>query len=149
MVRQADIVTAINTLLVKAYPGFTVYTQSCPKDFKRPSFLIEIIKSSQVDLCRTSIEKTVYFKITCFAQVDQYYRSDPEELAGIQQRVLELFGQGYVTVGERALKVKECTGTMETDRSYIELQLEFVDNRTDEEDQTPIASSVTTKIQEV
>ncbi|BCK00865.1 phage tail terminator family protein [Anaerocolumna chitinilytica] len=149
MVRQADIVTAINTLLIKAYPAFAVYLQPCPKDFLRPSFLIELIKSSQVDLCRTSIEKTVNYKITCYTGIDQYNRSDPEELAIIQQQVLEIFGQGYVTVGERALKVKECTGTMETDKSFIELQLEYVDNRTDEVEQIPMAASVTTKIQEV
>lgn len=149
MVKQDDILTAINCLLVKTYPSFTVYIQSCPKDFLRPSFLLEIIKSSQVDLCRTSIEKTVYFKITCFTGADQYYRSNPEELASMQECILQFFSQGYITVGERAIKVKEYTGTMEADKSFIELQLEYVDNRTDEEDQTPIAASVTTKIQEV
>lgn len=150
MVKQTDILIAINRLLVAAYPDFTVYTkQENPKDFICPSFLLEIIRMSQIDVCRSSVEKTVYFTITCFTRVDEHYRSDPEELANLQDNILQLFRLGYVSVGDRAIKVKGSSGGMDTDRSYIDLQFEFIDNRTDEVDQTPLMASVTTKIQEV
>lgn len=144
MVRQTDILTAINKILVAAYPTYTVYVNNCHKDFVRPSFLLEIIKISQVDICRTSIEKTVYFTITCFTKVDKYYNSDQEELADLQDNIINQFNTGYVVVGDRAIKVKASTGGMDTDRSYIDLQFEFVDNRNDEDDTTPLIESVTT-----
>jgi hypothetical protein len=148
MVKQSAILTAINRLIVEAFPYNTVYIQGCPKDFNRPSFMLEYIRLSQRDATRKAIEKTVYFTITCFTPVDKYYRSDMDELANLQEETLQLFSSGYITVGDRALKVQGSTGGMDTDRAYIDLQFEFFDNRTDAEDQTPLMSSVTTRIQE-
>ncbi len=149
MVKQTDIFTAINELLVVAHPDYTVYIQACPEKFTRPSFLLEMIKISRTDICRMSIEKTAYFTITCFTSIDEYYRSDPEELVNLQEDILQIFNRGYVTIGDRAIKVKSSGGGADTDRTYIDLQFEYVDNRTDEEDQTPLIATVTTKIKEV
>ena len=149
MVKQKDITTAINQMLVKLYPNYTVYIQRCSKDFNPNSFKIEFIHISEVDVCRATVKKTVYYTITCFASKDDYYRVNPEELTDIQEAILEELRKGYITVGKRALKVKASTGGIENDRAYIDLQLEFCDNRTDEEEQAPIASSVQIRIQEV
>ena len=150
MVKQTDIFLSINKLLVEAFPNFVVYVQDCPKDFKRPSFLIEFVRLSQIDVCRQSVEKTIYLTITCFNEKDKYGRSDMEKLADIQDTVLQLFLKGYVMVEDRAIKVKSSAGGMDTDMAaYIYLQFEYFDNRTDEEDQTPLAASVNTRIKEV
>lgn len=149
MIKQTDILTAINRLLIEVYPEYMVYIQACPKDFERPSFLLEIIRISQTDICRSSVEKTVYFTVTFFAETDKYYRSDPEELADIQDTILQHFNIGYVMVGDRAIKVKGSSGGIDADRAYIDLQFEFIDNRYDNVEQEPVATSVTTRIQEV
>jgi hypothetical protein len=149
MVKQKDILQAINRMLIAVYPDYTIYIQDCPKDFDRPSFMIEFVRTNQIDVSRTTIEKTVYYTITCFTIIDEYYRSDPEELADLQETILQKLLIGYLLVGDRALKVKASTGGLDPDRAYIDLQLEYYDNRTDEADQTPLATSVTTKIQEV
>jgi hypothetical protein len=149
MVKQKDIFKAINLLLIDLYPEYTVHIQSCPKDFVPSSFKIEFVHVSEVDKCRTTVEKTVYYTITCFASKDEYYRTNPEELTDIQETILIKLQKGYLTVGDRAIKVKASTGGIDKDRAYIDLQLEFCDNRTDEEDQTPLATSVNTRIQEV
>ncbi len=135
-------------MLADVYKEYTVYVQECPKDFNRPSFLLEFVKLSQRDANRITVEKTVYFTITCFTEIDKHYRSDREKLASLQENVLQLFAKGYVAVGDRAVKVQGSNGGMETDRAYIDLQFEYFDNRTDEEDDTPLIASVTTKIKE-
>lgn len=147
MVRINDIFIAINKKIVEAYPSYTVYTKYNPKDFKRPSFLLELIRNSQIDICRTSVEKTVYFTITCFTEVDKYNHADPEELAELQEGVIQLFNEGYIVVGDRAIKVKSSAGGIDDDQVYVDLQFEFVDNRSDETDEKPIMAEINTRME--
>ena len=148
MIKQSDILTAINLILVKAFPDYTVYVQDCSKDFKRPSFLLEYVKLSLRDVDKLTIVKTVSFKITCFVPVDKYFRSDMDQLANLQDSVLQLFSSGYVKVGDRALRIQGTTGGMGKDLAYIDIQIEFSDNRTDTEEQLPLMESVHTNIKE-
>lgn len=149
MIKQNDIITAINIVLVASYPDYKVYVQRCPKDFKRPSFLLENVRTSRRDINRTTVEKTVYFKITCFINVDEYYRSDTDALSEIQEAVMQLFSVGHVIVGDRAIKVQSSTGGNEYDRAYVDLQFEYFDNRTDAADTMPLVASVKTNLEEV
>jgi len=147
MVKIKDIFIAINKRLVEAYPSYTVYAKYNPKDFKRPSFLLEFIRNSQIDICRTSVEKTVYFTITCFTKVDKYNYADPEELAELQEGVMQLFNEGYVTVGDRAIKVKSSAGCMDDDCAYVDLQFEFTDNRANKTEGTPIMAEINSRME--
>jgi hypothetical protein len=149
MVKRIEILTAINRLLKEKYPSFTVYIQACPIGFVRPSFLLEFVKHSQRDVSRLSIEKTVYFTITYYPTVDEYSQSEPEEMVCMQESILEIFAQGYVPVGDRAIKVQSSTGGMKEHEAYIDLQFEYFDNRTDVCEHEPLITSVTTRIQEV
>lgn len=148
MVKINDIFDSINKLIISPFPTDTVYIQRCPKDFDKPSFLLEYIKTSKRDINRSTIEKTAYFTITRFVENDEYYRSNPLLLAEHQETIVDLFNIGYITVGDRAIKVKSSSGGIDTDRAYIDLQFEYFDNRTDVEDTTPLMTSVTTNLQE-
>ena len=146
MVNQKELFRSINRILVDPFPDYTVYINACPKEFDRPSFLLELVRISQRDANRKTVEKTAYFTITCFYTVDNRYQSDIENLIDLQENVLQLFAKGYVTVGDRAIKVTGSTGGLDIDRAYIDLQFEYFDDRTDEEDKTPLITSVSTKI---
>lgn len=148
MVKINDIFDSVNKLIISPFYDYTVYIQRCPKDFNRRSFLLEYVRTSKTDINRTTVEKTVYFTVTCFVENDKYYRSNPMQLAELQESVLELFSTGYITVGDRAIKVKSSTGGIDLDRAYIDLQFEYFDNRTDTVDTTPLITSVTTNLQE-
>lgn len=148
MVKIADIITEINRLIADSFPVYAVYIQRCPKDFIRPSFFLEYIKTSKRDVNRTVVEKTVYITITCFEKIDKYYRSNPCKLTELQEKALELFNSGFISVGDRAIKVQSSTGGLDLDCAYIDLQFEYFDNRTDAEDTTPLMKSVTTNLQE-
>lgn len=149
MVKINDIFDSINRLIIAPFPTDTIYIQRCPKDFDRPSFLLEYIKTTKTDINRTTVEKIAYFTITRFVEKDDYYRSNPFLLAEQQETIVDLFNIGYVTVGDRAIKVKSSTGGIDADRAYIDLQFEYFDNRTDAEDTTPLITSVTTNLEEV
>jgi hypothetical protein len=148
VVKINDIFDSINKLIISPFPTDTVYIQRCPKDFDKPSFLLEYIKTSKRDINRSTIEKTAYFTITRFVEKDEYYRSNPLLLAEQQETIVDLFNIGYITVGDRAIKVKSSAGGIDTDRAYIDLQFEYFDNRTDAVDATPLMTSVTTNLQE-
>ncbi len=149
MVKQKDILTAINQILVNLYPEYAVYIQKCKKDFEPKSFKLEFVRMSKIDNSYKTVQKTVYYTITCFASKDDYYLTNPEELIDVQETILQELQIGFITVGKRAIKVSGSSGGIDIDRAYIDLQLEFIDNRTDKEDDIPLAESVITRIQEV
>ncbi len=99
-------------------------------------------------MSRTTVERTAYFTITCFSPADSYYRFNPEELADMQDGIFQIFSRGYLEVGDRFMKALSSVGGMESDRAYIDLQIEYFDNRTEEEAQEPLIASVKTRIQE-
>lgn len=147
MIKPVDIMTAINKKIVETFP-YAVYIQRCPKDFVRPSFWIEYVTTSRRDVNRSTVAKTVFFTITCFAPLDKHNRVNPEELMKFQEDVIQLFADGFLTVGDRAIKVQSSTGGIDDDRAYIDLQFEFFDNRSDAVDDTPLIRSVEIKLEE-
>lgn len=148
MVTQKDILLGLNLKLAIAFPQHTIYVQECPKDFKRPSFLLEYVSTSRKDATRNTIAKTAYFTLACFTPVDKYSRSDMDELSGLQEDTMQLFSDGYVMVGDRAVKVQSSTGGMDLDRAFIDLQFEYFDARTEAADTNPLIASVQTNLQE-
>lgn len=148
MITSTDIMTGIAMVLANAVPENRVYLQKCPEGFERPSFLIEYVKTVCRDVNRKTVGKTISFKLTCFAPEDE---SDQENsrLTEMQEKAIQAFADGYIPVIDRAVKVQNCTGSLDVDKAYIDLQFDFFDDRNDEVDNTPLITSVTTKIEEV
>lgn len=148
MIKTDDIMTVINELIIELYPASTIYVQTCPKDFVRPSFWLEHIRTASTDVNKITVDKTVYFSITGFTSIDKHFRSKPADLLDVHDNILKLFAKGYIIVGDRAIKVRASTGGTDIDRAYIDIQFEFFDNRTDEVNDDPLITLVTTKILE-
>lgn len=142
MITTNQIMDAINRLLVEKYSERTVYVNRCPKDFDRPSFLIESVKAGGDSANRKTVKNNAYLTITCFESVDDYGNSDDGALTEVQDDVLQLFRPGFLKVGDRALTVIASTGGADFDRSYVDLQLEYYDDRSDELDNTPLIVDV-------
>lgn len=139
MITPEEIEIEINRLLVFKFPDVqTIYRNRYPHEFDRPSFLIETTKFSIDAANRKTVRCVDYLTITCFVEVDEFGNAADGVLIAIQSEVMNLFRPGFVRVGNRALKVKPSSGGADFDRSYIDLQLEFFDDRTDEQDATPL-----------
>ncbi len=142
MITSNQIVDEINRLLVLKYPVPTVYVNRCPKDFDRPSFLIETVKEGDTSASRKMVKCEAYFTITCFVKVDKFGNGDDGALTEIQTGVMLIFRAGYIRVGDRAINVKASSGGVDFDRSYVDLQFEYFDNRSDDVDNTPLIGDV-------
>ena len=57
---------------------------------------------------------------------------------------MNLFRTEYIKIGDRALPVLSSTGGADFDRSYVDLQLEYYDDRSDEADTAPFMGCITT-----
>lgn len=134
MIATEDIATQINSLLVGKFPERTVYRNRYPRSFDRPSFLIETVKDATDAANRKTVRCVAFFTITCFVEVDEFENSVDGELIAVQDAVMQIFRPGFIRVGDRALKVKASTGGADFDRSYVDLQLEYFDDRSDEQD---------------
>lgn len=148
MITTNQIIEAINRLLIQKYPEQTVYVNRCPKKFDRPSFLIEAVKVGGDSANRKTVKQNVYFTITCFEPVDDYENSDDGVLLDVQDNVMNLFCVGYVKIGDRALPVLSSTGGADFDRSYVDLQLEYYDDRSDESDTAPLMGDIEFNLKE-
>jgi len=138
MIATGDIRDVVNKLLVDELHAQTVYINRCPKNFKRPSYWLETIRREILDVNYCTIKVVQYFSITCFISQDGYGNSDSQELTDRQDAVAELFQSGFVQVGNRSIRVKATTAGYENDRSYVDLQFEYFDDRPAEADTLPL-----------
>ncbi|MFZ7103355.1 MAG: phage tail terminator family protein [Peptococcaceae bacterium] len=119
----------MNRLLVEKYPDYPVYVELCPEDFEGPGFLLELVTTSQNPVNCKTFQETEYFTITCFAETIN--------LLAIQQGVLEIFGNGYILVDDRAIEVKAGSGGRDFDQAYIDLQVEYYEERSNAPHEIP------------
>lgn len=138
MITTGEIRDAINRLLVNQLHAKTVYINRCPKNFKRPSYWLETVRRETADVNYSTVKVTLYFSMTCFISLDAYGNSDSKELTDMQDAVVNLFQCGYLRVSDRALKVLANTAGYQNDRSFVDLQFEFFDDRVIEQDDSPL-----------
>jgi len=148
MVTAENILEAINELIAAEYPENAVYVNLCSKDFSRPSFSIELGGEEREPVNRSTVEVKSYFTITCFGEVDERYNSDTEQLRAMQNTIMGLFKAGYISVGDRNLKVRDCTGGMDFDRCWVDLNFSYYDDRLDAADSAPLIKTVSIGIKE-
>lgn len=109
--KPSDIQAALVERLKEAFPGEAVYTDLTPRDFERPSNLVELA-GMELDALGTGLSAVQLrwrWRLTTFCQVDQVHDSHLPELDLRAMLVMSLFGAGYVRVKDRALKVTACT----------------------------------------
>lgn len=102
-----DISQAIQTRLEEVFPGETVYTDLAPRDFKRPSNLIELEKLSLDPLSHglSAVDLLYQYKITTFSTVDEVHASHLPVLNLRAMLAAGAFAAGFLRVKDRALKI--------------------------------------------
>jgi hypothetical protein len=141
MLTMDDITKAINGLIAERYPDDLVYVNLLPKDFARPSTLIEFESVERKPASRWTVEVKASFLVTCFVGTDEHYQSDTEALSDRQSRIMSQFACGYLSVGDRRLEVQSAYGGMDFTESTVSLKLEYFDD-TDDGMKLPLMESV-------
>ncbi|MCI1958187.1 MAG: hypothetical protein LKJ25_01010 [Clostridia bacterium] len=129
MIKTRDIFDAINREIVKVFPDYTVYIDTQPKDFKRPSFLLSYLTTTCQPKGINTVEKSEYFLITVFINADELLNSDTTNLLDIQNDVLDIFSVGVIQVQDRFIAVSASASGRDEDVIYIDLQFTFFDER--------------------
>ena len=102
---------ALAARVEEAFPGEAVYQDITPRDFARPSSLVvlEKVELDPASFGLAAVELRYQWKLTTFTKVDELHYSHLPELTARAMVLLALFGQGYVKVEDRALKVRSAT----------------------------------------
>ena len=146
MISAADILGSINTKLVEHWPSRTVYRQAAPKNFTRPSFLLEAVKETRSRANEGLYRISSFFTVTVFEAVDDYLRSEAAELLQTQIDVMELLSSGKLEVEGRCIDISASFGGNNEGEAYVDLQCDYYDARTRTESELPIMGSVHTTI---
>ena len=107
MITPADFMAAIKKSLEEQFQGESVYENKTPKNFERPSNLVELMGIRLGELKPGAVTLLFTYKITDFVKTDGYYNSD---MALLDFRTMIIvgwiFGAGYLKVGDRAPHVE-------------------------------------------
>lgn len=135
------IAASLRNALEQRFPGEPVYIDELPQDFQRPSFTLECQKTELTDACAGLVQRTATLLITCFVAVDAYGDSSREALNARQDAVMDIAGQGFLQVGDRAIRVQTGRGRGSPDCAEVQAVFSWFDGRPGYEDpetaQTP------------
>lgn len=114
----ADVTEAVVERLKEAFPGETVYTDLVPRDFERPSSMVELagVSLDPLSFGLSGVDLLYKVKITTFSTVDEVHASHLPVLDLRAMLVLGAFAAGYIQVKDRAPKVR----SMEADTSFFD-----------------------------
>lgn len=114
----ADITGAVVERLKEAFPGEKVYTDLAPRDFERPSNMVELVKLGFDPLSHgmSGVDLLYKIKITTFSTVDEVHASHLPVLDLRSLLVMGAFAAGYIRVKDRAPKVQ----SIEADTSFFD-----------------------------
>lgn len=146
MIKMNDIVDAVNLLFLEKFPTAKAYVNRCPKDFKRPSYFLQLTGVSRDDVSRKTVAVAVDLMITYFVPTDSRYIVDSEALREAQDGMLEVFAPGFIRVNDRALKLQAAEGETSLSDTTITVRVDYYDERGVTTIVLPTASAVKTTI---
>lgn len=128
MTAQA-LMDAVKASVQGHWPGEEVYTNYLPKDFKRPSFSLELQKEETADVNIALVRRTVTLLLTGYVETDDYGNSARAALNQRMEDACGLFAQGYFPVEDRAIQVQTNRGTGAPDFIEVTLIFSWMDGR--------------------
>ena len=128
MTTQA-LMDAVKARVQEHWPGEEVYTNYLPKDFKRPSFALELQKEETADVNIALVRRTVTLLLTGYVETDDYGDSAREVLNQRMEDACGLFAQGYFPVEDRAIQVQTNRGTGAPNFIEVTLIFSWLDGR--------------------
>ena len=129
-----NLMKAVAARVKGCWPGEEVYTNYLPKDFKRPSFALELQKDEWTDVNIALVHRTVTLLLTGFVATDAYGDSDRDALNQRMETACGLFACGALPVEDRAIRVQAVRGTGAPDFFEVTLIFSWIDGRTDTAD---------------
>lgn len=127
--KPGEILNALNVLLVQEWPERMCYINFLPKNFMRPSFLIEQVRETRTDSARHTQEIRMELTVTCFCGVDTYRYADQMELLNTQAKTLDLLSVGKLHAGGRAVTITASAGGSNLGEAYVDVTVSYCEDR--------------------
>lgn len=109
MITPSDIQAAIIGRLKDTFPGEAIYEDLTPRNFARPSNMVQLDSISPEQCGRNIVKLLFKFRITTFTEVDEIHNSHLAVLDFRAMMIVTAFsGDGYLKVSDRAPTVVGC-----------------------------------------
>lgn len=129
MLRNAEILDALEAIMREAFPGCTIYRNLVRRNFQRPSLLVETGRQTMEDATRHTVDRTAQAKVTFFETVDDYHDTQVEVLEARLSAGMLLLSQGALPVEDRYLDVSGVAGEAYNDYAELTFTLSWQDDR--------------------
>lgn len=107
MITPIDIFERVKELVAEEFPGEKIYEDLVPEGFERPSTMIALAGvTADVAAGCNAVEILTTLQLVTHVETDKYHHSHLAALHLRQMRLLKLLLPGYITVGDRAPKVR-------------------------------------------
>lgn len=131
MLTPTDITAAVVAAVGQGFPDEKVYENLAPRNFARPSNLVELTGMTLGEVSTGGVELLYTYRITDFVEVDERHNSHLPLLDLRTMLLVGLFAKGYLKAGDRALKVRRCTTAHELDFTETTVVFSLAYSRTD------------------
>lgn len=109
MITPSDIQAAIIGRLKDTFPREAIYEDLTPRNFARPSNMVQLDSISPEQCGRNIVKLLFKFRITTFTEVDEIHNSHLAVLDFRAMMIVTAFsGDGYLKVSDRAPTVVGC-----------------------------------------
>ena len=151
MIAKKDILDAVNRLIVSLGRDWTVYRDSLPEQFDRPSYYISLGQRSSKPATRWTCEIEQPVQILCIGALNADGDADIDALSQMSDEVAAVLASGFLRVGTRALHIQGQTEKRAADDGEeVTFTLSYFDEVPEEGDTQPPAEQIhtTTTIEE-
>lgn len=135
MIPQSEILHAVSREVLAALPGWTVYENQVPQNFKRPAAAVDFILQKTDKNGEKGLRREVTYTITLMSELDGYRNGNTDSILDAADRVSLRFAGGKLWVGDRALNVTYDVNIDGAD-GFVDMALDFYDDADGDEPET-------------
>jgi len=107
------------------FPAQPIYIMQVPQGFKRPSFFVSLVDSTDRDLCQNGIRRQAVFEVVHFAQQDAKGVTNPVTQFAAYERLMQIFQVQSLPVEDRYLKITRVDGSTRDNEVYLTISFEY------------------------
>lgn len=128
MLTIKQILDSVSGVVAGVFPNETIYTDTVPVDFDRPSSLVEMADTTMEAESGRMVSRTMIVSVTRFCSVDDYHNSKAECLANDLTLLQRAFATPVLAVEDRYLDIGRVTGKYEADYATLTIPLNWLDD---------------------
>ena len=120
-----DVLQSICDHVKSQFPTNSIYIMQVPQGFKRPSFYVNLVGFSDMDLCKDGLRRQAVFEVVHFAQQDAKGVVNPVIQLAAYEQLMQVFQKQSLPVKDRFLKITRVDGSTRDSEVYLTISFEY------------------------